>query len=625
MKIRDVLRTETIQLELIAQDKESAISEMVRVLVNTGVVDLEDKKAFEDVIWKREHLNSTGIGDSIAIPHGMSNLVKKTTVVFARSTEGIDFDSLDGKPAHLLFMIATPESSDPKHLTILSELSKMLLNEDVKTALMNARNADDVINAFENIEIAETITHSDDKPLILGVTGCATGIAHTYMAAERLEKAASKAGYRVKVETNGSSGVENRLSDAEIKEAIGIIVASDIKVDMDRFDNKKVIQSPVAQGINHADELIQKITKGNAPIYHAKDTKKEHNVAAGAKGVYQHLLNGVSHMLPFVIGGGIMIALSFMIDQLIGVPQAELGSLGSYNAVAGYFNTIGGTAFGFMLPVLAGYIAASIADRPGLLLGFVAGGIANAGGAGFLGALLGGFIAGYSANFVKRMTKSMPDSLAGIRTILLYPILGLLIVGFIMLLVNVPMSYINNALNNFLDGLSGTNAVLLGALLGAMMALDLGGPINKAAYVFGTGTLAATATSGGSAVMAGVMAAGMVPPLAIFIATVLFKDKFTQDERQSGITNLILGASFITEGAIPFAAADPVRMIASFVVGSAITSAAILGFGIKVLAPHGGIFVIFLVSNPLLYLVFIIIGSLISALMIGFLKKPIEA
>lgn len=627
MEIRDVLRKNGIRLDLKSTAKDTVIKELVQVLVDDGVVAADQQEAFEKVIWDREALGSTGVGEQIAIPHGMSELVKKPTVVFGRSAQGIDYDSLDGQPAYLFFLIATPKSSDNEHLKILSSLSTQLMKESVKQALFAAKTPEDVIAAFTNDETItpQAVIHDESKPLILAVTGCATGIAHTYMAAEKLQEAALAKGFNVKVETNGSSGVENKLSAAEIAKASGIIVAADIKVDMDRFDGKPVIQVPVAQGISKAPELVDKIANGNAHIFKGSNDEASTSTSqSGAKGVYQHLLNGVSHMLPFVIGGGIMIAIAFLVDQILGVPTDALDKLGSYNKLAGYFNTVGGTAFGFMLPVLAGYIASSIADRPGLVVGFVAGGIASAGGAGFLGALLGGFIAGYIMNALKKVLHPLPHSLNGIRTILLYPVLGVLIVGAIMLLVNIPMSNINTALNNFLNGLSGTNAVVLGLLLGAMMAIDLGGPINKAAYVFGTGTLAAAAATGGSSVMAAVMAAGMVPPLAIFFATLFFGNRFTKDEREAGITNLILGASFITEGAIPFASADPVRMLVSFVIGSAATGAAVLGLGIKVLAPHGGIFVIFLVSNPLMYLVFIIAGSLLSAAIIGILKKPLH-
>ena len=434
-------------------------------------------------------------------------------------------------------------------------------------------------------------------------------------------------GIDIKVETNGSEGIKNRLTADDIARADGVIVAADKKVEMDRFDGKKLVNRPVSDGIRKTEELINLATSGTAPVFHStgSDTQGEDSSAEGSVGsrIYKDLMNGVSHMLPFVIGGGIAIALSFMIDQFIGVPDSQLSSLGSYNEVASWFNQIGGAAFGFMLPVLAGYIASSIADRPGLIVGFTAGALANTGGAGFLGALVGGFLAGYVIVFLKKLFKNLPKSLDGIKTILFYPVFGLLITGGLMLLINVPMKIINDGLNNFLMGLDGTNAALLGALLGGMMAVDLGGPINKAAYVFGTASIAATVTEGGSIIMASVMAGGMVPPLAIFIATLLFKNKFTKDQKDAGLTNLVMGLSFVTEGAIPFAAADPLRVIPSFVVGSALAGGLVGAFGIRLLAPHGGIFVALLLTNPVLYLLFIAIGAIVSAIILGIVKKPV--
>ena len=465
------------------------------------------------------------------------------------------------------------------------------------------------------------------KKMILGVTGCPTGIAHTFMAEEALKNSARELGCDIKVETNGAIGVENKLTAKDVEKADAIIVACDKKVDMDRFNGKPVIEVPVKEGIHKANELIQRCIDGKVAIrkgnLSSSKIAEEGNLSFGQK-LYKDLMNGVSHMLPFVIGGGIAIALSFMIDQFIGVPQDQLANLGNYNDVASWFNQIGGAAFGFMLPVLAGFIASSIGDRPGLVAGFAAGALANAGGAGFLGALIGGFLAGYVVVLLRKVFKGLPKSLDGIKTILFYPVFGLIITGLLMLVINIPMKAINDALNHFLLGLDGTNAALLGALLAGMMAIDLGGPVNKAAYVFGTATLASTVAEGGSVVMASVMAGGMVPPLAIFVATRLFKNKFTKDQQDAGLTNIVMGLSFVTEGAIPFAAADPLRVIPSFVVGSAFTGALVGAFGIKLLAPHGGIFVVFLLSNPLLYLLFILIGAIISGIVYGLLKKPVE-
>lgn len=462
----------------------------------------------------------------------------------------------------------------------------------------------------------------------MAVTACPTGIAHTYMAEDALKKKAKELGVDIKVETNGSEGIKHRLTDEDIARADGVIVAADKKVEMNRFNGKELVNRPVSDGIRKPEELINLALSGKAPVYHGngEDTsaneEKSDNGTLGQR-IYKDLMNGVSHMLPFVIGGGIMIALSFMIDQFMGVPQAELANLGNYNQIASWFNQIGGAAFGFMLPVLAGFIASSIADRPGLIAGFAAGALANAGGAGFLGALIGGFLAGYVIIFLKKLFKNLPKSLEGIKAILFYPFFGLMITGFLMLLVNVPMKAINDGLNGFLTGLSGSNAILLGALLGGMMAVDLGGPINKAAYVFGTATLASSVAQGGSIVMAAVMAGGMVPPLAIFVATRLFKNKFEKSQVDAGLTNIVMGLSFVTEGAIPFAAADPIRVIPSFVVGSALAGGLVGAVGIKLLAPHGGIFVVLLLSHPLLYLLFIAIGAIVSGVIYGLVKKPV--
>lgn len=614
--ITQVLKPNLVIFNLNASSKDEVLTEMAQKLSQEGIV--ANEMSFIETLKEREAISTTGVGDGIAIPHGRSSVVSESVVVFGRSDTGIDFDSMDGKPAHLFFMIATPENSGDDHLSILSTLSGLLMKSEVQEAIRTASTYDELVEAFDidNEPKQEVV---DSESFVVAVTACATGIAHTYMAAEKLQETAKNKGIAIKVETNGSSGVGNRLTQDDIKNADAVIVAADINVEMNRFNGKKLIKVPVASAISHPDSLIDKALT-EADVYTASSTDSSNEESEGSN-LYKHLLNGVSHMLPFVVGGGILIAIAFMLDQLIGVPTAELGQLSSYNAFPAILKDIGGQAFGFMLPVLAGYIAYSIADRPGLVVGFVAGGIASTGGAGFLGALIGGFLAGYTMNMIKKLLTNLPQSLDGIKTILLYPVLGVLVTGLLMVLINIPMKSVNEAMNGFLNGLSGTNAVLLGALLGGMMAVDLGGPINKAAYVFGTGTLAATAAGQGSAVMAAVMAAGMVPPLAVFVATLLFKHKFKAEERQAGMTNLILGASFITEGAIPFASSDPLRVIPSFIVGSALTGALSLAFNITVNAPHGGLFVILLVSQPLLYILFIIIGSVVSGLLMGILKR----
>lgn len=617
MKLNDILRQDLMIMDMQDGTKTEIIENLIRSLVKNNLLDVKNQAAFTKVVLEREKISSTGVGDGIAIPHGMSEFIKSPVVVYGYSKKGLEFEAMDDKPVHHFFLIATPKGEGSEHLEILAQLSTQLMNKDVIGKLNNARTPQDVANSF--IEERKVVQEDNDNYDILAVTACATGIAHTYMAAEKLVEAGKEKGIKIKVETNGSSGVENRLTDEEIKNAKGIIVAADIHVNMNRFNKKPLIHKPVAEAIKSPGTLIDKIM--NDQVSPFVSSVEESTSTQKSGGVYQHLMSGVSHMLPFVISGGILIAVAFMIDQLMGVPQDQLGSLGSYNSLAAFFNNIGGTAFSFMLPVLAGYIAMSIADRPGLVVGFVAGGLANAGGSGFLGALLGGFVAGHTMNFIRKALKDLPDTLAGIRTVLLYPLLGVLVAGTIVSLVNIPMKTVNETMNAFLASLSGANAIVFGLVVGAMMAIDLGGPINKAAYVFGTGTLAASVATGGSAVMAAVMAAGMVPPLAIFLATRMFPKKFTNEENQAGITNLILGLSFITEGAIPFASASPIPMLISFIGGSAVASAIVMALNIKVLAPHGGIFVIMLVSQPLLYLLAIAIGSVVVAVLIGALKK----
>ena len=653
MKIQDVLNKNVMLFDLQATDKEGVINEMVQSLVDNGVVT--DFETFKTGIMKREAQTSTGLGEGIAMPHSKNEAVKEATVLFAKSNKGVDYASLDGQPTDLFFMIAAPEGANDTHLAALAELSKYLMKPGFADKLRQASNPDEVIATFDAEEqeaVAEEAKKaeaakeavSSDKPLIVAVTACTTGIAHTYMAEEALIKKGEEMGVTVRVETNGASGVGNRLTAEEIAKAEGVIIAADKAVETARFDGKKLISKPVAAGIRQTEELIQTILDGKADVFHAENAAEasasQEKLSLGGA-FYKHLMSGVSQMLPFVIGGGILIALAFLIDQILGVPQSQLSQLGSYHELAAQFKTIGGVAFGFMLPVLAGYIGFSIAEKPGFVAGFIAGSIASSGSAfgniaygaakgelpaavssGFLGALVGGFLAGGVVLLLRKALAGLPRSLDGIRSILLLPLLGVGLTGFLMFLINIPMAAINTGLNNFLSSLSGSSAVLLGLLVGGMMAVDMGGPVNKAAYVFATGTLAESVASGGSIVMAAVMAAGMVPPLAVFVATVLFKDKFTKEERDSGLTNIVMGLSFITEGAIPFGAADPARAIPSFIVGSALTGALVGLAGLKLMAPHGGIFVIALTSNPLLYILFVLIGAVVSGILFGLLRKP---
>ncbi len=631
MKINDLLLKDAMIMDLQATDKKGVIDEMVAKLYEVGRIS--DIAVYKEGILAREAQTSTGLGDGIAMPHAKNQAVNEATVLFAKSKTGVDYEALDGQPTYLFFMIAAPEGANDTHLQALAALSRLLIDPEFVEKLKKAPTADAVQQLFAEAEVQKkeqtdvTTTESvSDRPYIVAVTACPTGIAHTYMAEDALKKKAKELGVEIKVETNGSEGIKNRLTEEDIARAAGVIVAADKKVEMDRFNGKHLVNRPVSDGIRKTEQLINEALSGDAPVFHSSgQTVAEESSADGTFGqrIYKDLMNGVSHMLPFVIAGGIMIAISFMVDQFMGVPQDALNQLGSYNQQAAWFNQIGNAAFGFMLPVLAGFIASSISDRPGLIVGFAAGALANSGGAGFLGALIGGFLAGYVIKFLRNLFKGLPKSLDGIKTILFYPVFGLLITGFLMLMINVPMKAINDGLNSFLTGLSGTNAALLGALLAAMMAADLGGPINKAAYVFGTATLATTVAEGGSVVMASVMAGGMVPPLAIFIATVLFKNKFTKDQKEAGLTNIVMGLSFVTEGAIPFAAADPLRAIPSFVIGSALTGALVGAFNIQLMAPHGGIFVVLLLSKPLLFLLFILIGAIVSGIIFGLLKKEV--
>lgn len=652
MKIQDLLRKDVMLLDLQATEKKAVIEEMIQSLVDHGYVT--DFEAFKEGILAREALTSTGLGDGIAMPHSKNTAVKEATVLFAKSNKGVDYESLDGQPTDLFFMIAAPEGANDTHLAALAELSQYLMKDGFADKLRQVTSPDQVIELFDQAsetaeEPAVVEPANEGGDFLVAVTACTTGIAHTYMAQEALQKVAAEMGVGIKVETNGASGVGNKLTAEDIKKAKAVIIAADKAVEMNRFDGKPLINRPVADGIRKTEELINLALSGNAEVYKAAngggaaESSNEKLSLGGA--FYKHLMSGVSQMLPFVIGGGIMIAIAFLLDQILGVPKDQLSNLGSYHEIAAQFKAIGGAAFGFMLPVLAGYIAYSIAEKPGLVSGFVAGAIASSGASfggvayaeggqktldlvgvssGFLGALVGGFLAGGIILLLRKLLAGLPRSLEGIRSILLLPLLGVLVTGFVMLAVNIPMSAINTALNDFLASLSGSSAVLLGLLVGGMMAVDMGGPVNKAAYVFGTSTLASTVSTGGSPVMAAVMAAGMVPPLAVFIATLLFKHKFTEEERDSGLTNIVMGLSFITEGAIPFGAADPARAIPSFIVGSALTGALVGLSGIKLMAPHGGIFVIGLTNNPILYLVYVLIGAVVSGIIFGYLRKPLK-
>ena len=649
MKIQDVLRKDVMLLDLQATSKEAVIDEMITSLVDKGYVT--DFEVFKTGILNREAQTTTGLGDGIAMPHAKNAAVKEATVLFAKSNKGVDYASLDGQPTDLFFMIAAPEGANDTHLAALAELSKYLMKPGFADKLRSVSSPEEVIAVFDEAEAADKVAEkvvvapSGDRPFIVAVTACTTGIAHTYMAEEALKKKAAEMGVDIKVETNGASGVGNKLTAEDIKNAAGVIIAADKAVDMPRFNGKPLVSRPVAAGIKQPEELIKLILEGKASAYTASEgvtTVESSEKLSLGKAFYKHLMSGVSQMLPFVIGGGILIALAFLVDNLLGVPNDSLSSLGSYNELASMFMKIGGAAFGFMLPLLAGYIAYSIAEKPGLVAGFVAGAIANSGlafgkisyaaggeetlalagvSSGFLGALVGGFLAGGVVLVLRNALRNLPKSLQGLNAILLLPLLGTALTGFLMFFVNIPMAAINTGMNNFLSGLEGSSAVLLGLVLGGMMAVDMGGPVNKAAYVFGTGTLAATVANGGSVAMAAVMAGGMVPPLAVFVATLLYKNKFTQEERNSGLTNIVMGLSFITEGAIPFGAADPARAIPSFIAGSALAGALVGLSGIQLMAPHGGIFVIALTSNPLLYLAYVAIGAVVSGVLYGALRQ----
>lgn len=623
MKIKDIMLKDLMIIPLQAQTKEGVIDEMTSQLQQEGIID--DYNLFKEGILAREQQTSTGIGDGIAMPHAKNKAVKKAAVVFAKSETGVDYDSLDGEPAYLFFMIAAPDNANNIHLEVLASLSRLLINPNLIENLKKATTAEEVESLFENAEREKeleeresisTVSSSsteEDRPFVVAVTACPTGIAHTYMAEDSLKQKAKEMGVDIRVETNGSDGTKHRLTPEEIQRASTIIVAADKKVEMNRFSGKRVLERPVSDGINKAEELINKAVKQEAPIFHGEgDYSKEsdeYEKTSGLNTIYKDLMNGISHMLPFVVGGGIILAISFLFEN----------SFGDESQLFLSFNMVGSAAFNFLIPILAGYIAYSIADRPGLLPGMAGGFIAVSSNAGFLGGLIAGFMAGYLMNLIKKLFASLPKSLAGLKTILLYPVVGLLSTGLLMYFIVGPVfSTINNAMINFLGSLGTGNAVLLGAVLGGMMAIDMGGPFNKAAYAFSIGIFTDT---GDGRWMAAVMAGGMIPPLAIGLATMLFRNKFTSVERQSGLSNLVLGLSFITEGAIPFAAADPLRVIGSSIIGSAIAGGLTQFWNTAIPAPHGGIFVIGLAENPLMFLLALALGAAVSAIILGIWKK----
>ena len=620
MKITDLLNKNGIAINPSVKTKDEAIETLVSLMDATG--NLNDKEDYKKAVLAREELSTTGIGDGIGIPHAKTKAVKKAGLSAMIITEGIDYDSLDGQPTKLFFMIAAPEDGNNVHLDVLARLSTILMDEEFKNKLIEAKSVEEFLRLIDEKEDdklnSDANKESKDGYTVLAVTACPTGIAHTFMAAESLENKAKDMGVTIKVETNGSGGAKNVLTAEEIEKAECIIVAADKKVDMARFNGKKVIQTKVANGIHKAEELITKASKGDAPIYNHEggvesSVESEEKESVGRK-IYKHLMNGVSHMLPFVIGGGILIALAFLIDDY----SIDPANFGMNTPMAAFFKTVGGTAFDFMLPILAGYIAMSIADRPGLAVGFVGGALASAGGSGFLGALCAGFVGGYLVLGLKKLFDKLPDSLEGIKPVLLYPFFGILLIGVaIIFIINPPVGALNNAINNGLNSMGGSSKILLGAVLGGMMAIDMGGPFNKAAYVFGTASLA----TGQYHIMAAVMIGGMVPPLAIALCTTFFKSKFTERERQSGLTNYIMGLSFITEGAIPFAAADPLKVIPACVAGSAVAGALSMAFGSTLMAPHGGIFVLPVISNPLGYFAALVAGSVVGMIILAVLKK----
>lgn len=655
MKIRDLLSLESIALHGNAIDKKAALDKMVDLMAKSGKI--KDVDTYRKGVYAREEEGTTGIGDGIAIPHCKSDAVSRPGLAAMVLPNGVDFDSLDGKKVNLIFLIAAPNTESNVHLDVLSKLSVLLMDEKFTADLREAETVSEFLDVIDRAEAErdetekskaegqstatqvnpavvdaeemQSVETSEPAKLILAVTGCPTGIAHTYMAAEALEKKAREMGHRIKVETRGSGGAKNVLTKAEIAEADCIIVAADTQVPMERFAGKPVIQCKVADGISKAEHLLNKAVSGQVAVYKPNSVSQVSDEENGrdsvAHQIYKHLMNGVSHMLPFVVGGGILIALAFLIDgfavDLNSLPMDERANFGTITPAAALFKGIGGTAFSFMLPILAGFIAMSIADRPGLAVGFVGGAIAANGTSGFLGALVAGFLAGYIVRLLKKIFDKLPKSMDGLKPVLLYPLLGIFLIGVIMTyVVEPPIGALNTMINNGLTQLNGASAILLGALVAGMMSVDMGGPVNKAAYVFGTASIAA----GNYNIMAAVMIGGMVPPIAIALATLFFKNKFTEEERKAGPTNFIMGLSFITEGAIPFAASDPLRVIPSCVVGSALAGALSMAFGCTLMAPHGGLFVFPTVAHPLMYLVALVAGSAVGCVLLGILKKEVK-
>ena len=632
MRITDLLSKDGIELNVNAKDKNDIINKMTKLMLKTGRIT--DLNAYKELVLKREEEGSTGVGEGIAIPHGKGDCVTEPGLVAMVVPNGVEYDALDGKPVNLLFMIAAPNTSDNVHLDVLSRLSTMLMDTEFKNKLISAKSKEEflnIINETENEKFKEE-TKQEQGYEILGITACPTGIAHTYMAAEALENAGKEVGHLVKIETQGQSGVKNKLTKEEIKNAKAIIIAADIDIDLSRFKGKKILKAKVADGIHKPKELIEKaLTDKNIPVYQGNgkdDSEYENSDGVGSR-IYRHLMNGVTHMLPFVVGGGILIAIAFLLDDY----SIDPSNFGMNTPIAAFFKTIGGIAFDFMLCILSGYIAMSIADRPGLAVGFVGGAVAKAGttfasltnpdvtlvSSGFLGALIAGFIGGYVVLLLRKVFSFLPKSLESVKPILIYPVGGILLIGLIMLAINPVVGAINTALNNFLSSMQGANKVILGAILGGMMSVDLGGPVNKASYTFGTGMLA----EGHYDIMAAVMAGGMVAPLAIALLATFFPKKLPKKDRQSALLNYIMGFSFISEGAIPFASADPIRVIVSCVIGSAVSGALSMLFNCTLMAPHGGIFVLPVVGNAALYLLSIVIGSFVAMFILAALKKNV--
>lgn len=645
MKITDLLDEKSIRLNAAASSKTEALNQIINLINQTG--NITNKDEYKEIVFKREDQGTTGIGEGIAIPHGKSSKVKKACLAAMVIPNGVDFESLDNKKVNLMFLIAAPETKDNIHLEVLSRLSALLMDENFREKLRRSKTPKEFLN---NIDEAEKAKYEEGKSVdqvlsetaenelqntengsyeILCITACPTGIAHTYMAAEALEKAGQETNHKIKVETQGQSGVKNQLTREEIQNAKAIIVAADTNVDLSRFNGKKLLKTRVADGIHKPKELIEKVLSGDVTVYHSKSTSdfsQEEKQGVG-RNIYRHLMSGVTHMLPFVVGGGILIAISFLLDNY----EINPSGFGSNTPLAAFFNTIGNSAFGFMLTILSGYIALSIADRPGLAAGFVGGAVALSGvtiqslqnsnvttvSSGFLGALLAGFIAGYIIILLKKVFEIIPKSLEGIKTILLYPVFGILLTGLAVMLINPFIGMINTGLNNFLNNMGGVNKVILGIILGGMMSVDLGGPVNKAAYTFGTGMLA----EGHYDIMAAVMAGGMVAPLVIAILATIFPKKLDQKDRSSALLNYVLGLSFISEGAIPFASSDPLRVLPACIIGSAIAGGLSMLFGCTLMAPHGGIFVIGIVENALMYLVSIAVGAVVGALILAALKR----